>query len=77
MSRKLNLTWVFESFVRINQLNGKGTDNSQKLLAMPVNGAMKKEIATVSKQLLQYYMMEMVIDSLPTKGKNVEEQQIL
>ncbi len=41
---------------------------------MQVNGAMKKDISTVSKQLLQCHLMEMALDLLATMGKNVEEQ---
>ncbi len=72
-----NLVGAFESFVRINQLNGKGAENSQRKLAIRVNGVMKKETKTLSKQLLNRLLAETAIDLLATKGRNVEERRIL
>lgn len=71
-----SLCAAFESHVKINQLNGKGGENSRKKLAARVNQAMGKQFDKIEYSLLNRLLKVTASDLLGGKATGAEERRI-
>lgn len=74
-----NLTCnAFSSYVKIDQINGRGGNSTRTILAAKINSVMGKDPSgKMSYKLLDRVLSATAISLLATKGNNVEDRRII